>query len=164
MGVSQEVTKKFLDSPFFTPRHHTIIASDLAAMEGAKGIEAFITRALLASDEQTANFFQDMADTMHGYNEMVSPVTNISMVSGLIFARSQSGSVLMPFPIDNGVWTEINATIVNAAVTGYQSANPSDSKLELWVRGTVTPLARKNLEALGIKVVEQVEKTIMFMD
>jgi hypothetical protein len=164
MEVSQEVTKKFLDSPFFTPRHHTIIASDLAAMERAKGIEVFITRALLASDEQTANFFQDMADTMHGYNEIVSPITNISVVSGLIFARSQSGSVLMPFPIDNVIWTEKNATIVNAAVTGYKSANPSDSKLELWVRGTVTPLARKNLEALGIKVVEQVEKTIMFMD
>jgi hypothetical protein len=164
MGVSQEVTKKFLDSPFFTPRHQTIIVSDLAAMKEAKGIEAFITRALSASDEETANFFQDMADTMHGYNEKVSPITKISVVSGIIFATSQSGSVLMPFPIDNGVWTEKYATILNAAVTGYKGANPSDSKLELWVRGTVTPLARKNLEALGIKVVEQVEKTIMFMD
>jgi len=164
MGVSKEVTKKFLDHPSFTPRHDTIIVTDLAAMEGAKGAEAFITRATLANDEASANLFQDMAEMMRGYHETVSPITNISVVSGLVFAKSKSGTVLMPLAIDNAVWTEQAATIVNTAVAGYKSANPSDSKLELWVGGTVTPLARKNLEAMGIRVAEQVSKAVKFMD
>jgi len=163
MGVSKEITKKFLDHPSFTPRHETIIVTDLAAIEGAKGAEAFITRALLANDEVTANLFQDMAEMMLGYHQTVSPITDISVVSGLVFAQSKSGSVLMPLAIDNAVWTEKAATIVKTAVAGYKSANP-DAKLELWVGGTVTPLARKNLEAMGIRVAEQVAKSIKFMD
>jgi len=36
--------------------------------------------------------------------------------------------------------------------------------LNLWVTGTVSPLARKNLEVLGIKVTERVDQKIEFAD
>lgn len=163
MGVSKSVTDRFLANPSFTPRHKTIIVTHLAAMEGAKGIEAFVMRALLANNEETANLMQDMAQMLLGYHEKVSPVTDISVVSGLVFARAKSGSVLIPLPIDNAVWTEKASVIVRTAVAEYRRSQ-ADAKLELWARGTVTPLAGKNLATLGITVTEQLEKTLMFMD
>jgi len=35
---------------------------------------------------------------------------------------------------------------------------------DLWVTGTVSPLPRKNLEVLGIKVTERVDQKIEFAD
>jgi hypothetical protein len=44
------------------------------------------------------------------------------------------------------------------------SLPPRSAKFELWVTGTVSALARKQLEAKGIKVAEKVDGCIGMMD
>jgi hypothetical protein len=165
MGISKDVTKRFLDHPNFTPRQDTVIVTSLLALKGAKGREDFIRFVLAASDEESANFVMNIAETMKGYHETVSPVQEIKVVSGLVFARAQNSSVVIPFPVDHFFWTEqADEFVRNSIRTQKSSGKPWPTGLDLWVTGKVSPLARKNLEELGIKVTEKVDQKIEFVD
>jgi hypothetical protein len=44
------------------------------------------------------------------------------------------------------------------------AGNQTPARFELWVTGRVSPLARRQIEAQGIKVVENVDRRIDMMD
>jgi hypothetical protein len=163
MGVSEVLTKKFLDHPAFTPRHDTIIVSCLAALKGARGREEFIRYSLSAQEEETANFIQNMAQTISGYHAKVSPVTRVGVLDGVVLARAQNESVLIPLPLDHGVWTERAGRVLGNFAARYR-AKGLKGKLELWVTGTLSPMAREQLEGLDIQVAERVDQSLGFMD
>lgn len=165
IGISEELRKAFLDHPHYTPRHRTILVGCLSLLKGARGRDSFIQYALKADGEETANFFQNMAETMRGYNEKVSPVSEMDVVFGLVFAKAKNGSVLIPFPLDHGVWSKrADMVIRNALIRYKESKAGSRAKFELWVTGTLSPLAKRRLPTLGVKPVEDVDKRIEFMD
>jgi hypothetical protein len=164
MRIPQHLVDGFLDSAVFTPRHDTIITGSLESLRGARGRDAFIHFSLTANDEESANFFQNIAETMRGYHYEVSPVQEINIVSGLVIARAKNGSALLPFPLDHGVWTERADRILGNLVKSYNDSSGKKNTYELWVAGTVSPLARKNLEKLGFKVTENVDERIEIMD
>ncbi len=166
MGIPKDLAEKYLDHVAFTPRHDTIIVESLAIMKGARGQDAFINLALTAEDEESANFFQAMAETMRGYHETVSPIKKITVSGGLVFARAANGSVLMPFPLDHGVWSTRAESVISNALTDYKKAYGSgqNETFNLWVTGTLTPLAKTQMGMRGITVTENVDTRIEFMD
>lgn len=159
MGVDRGLAERFLSHSAFTPRHDTIIVACLEKLSGAKGREAFIKFALAADDEDSANFFQNMAEIMAAYNQTVSPIQEI-VVPGVLFARAANGTVLIPFPLDYGVWSTRAERVVKNSLAGYQAGKRGPAKFELWVTGTVSPLARQQLQAQGIKVVDHVDRRV----
>lgn len=165
IGIAEGLRKAFLDHPQYTPRHKTVIVGCLGMLEGAGGRDSFLRYSLQAEDEETANFFQNMAETMRGYKETVSPITGIDVVPALVFARAKNGSVLIPFPLDHGVWTQRADAVIRTAMTRYKDAKAgSPATFELWVTGTLSPLAKRSLQALGVKPVENVDERIEFVD
>jgi hypothetical protein len=166
MGVSSELAAKFLDHQAFTPRHDTIIVGCLASLTYARSRHIFVQLALTAEDEESANFFQNMAETLSGYNERVSRIKDLTVTYGLVFAKAENGSVVIPFPLDHGVWSERGEWVVKSAIGGYQKAmgTSTPGNLELWVTGTVTPLAKQQFAQLGMKVFEDIDQKIEFMD
>jgi hypothetical protein len=164
MGVSEELVKDFLENPSYTPRHTTVIVANLMKLEGAQGRDAFIKYSLSATDEESANFIQNIIETIRGYHETVSPIKEIMVTSNLVLAKSKEDTVLIPFPLDYGIWTEKSeAVITNLVNTNKKELGP-DVKFDLWVTGTVSPLTRKNLEELGVKVAEKVYERTDFVD
>ena len=163
MGVSKNLANKYLDHPSFTPRHDTIIAECLATLKDARGRDTFIKFALSAEDEESANFLQNMTETMGGYHETVSPITDIRVVAGMVFAKAKNGSALVPFPLDHGVWSKQPDRIFREVVSS-PSASGLKGNIALWVTGTVSSMARKQLGQLGIGVVENVDERIEFLD
>jgi hypothetical protein len=163
MGVSRDLAIKYLDHPAFTPRHDTIIAECLTMLENARGRDTFIKFVLSAEDEETANFFQNIAQTLRGYHETVSPVNNIMVVAGMVFAKANNGSALIPFPLDHGVWSKQPHRIFREVISS-PSASGLKGDISLWVTGTVSSMARKQLGQLGIGVVENVDERIEFID
>lgn len=162
MGVSEQLAEKFLDHSSFTPRHDTIIVSSLSKLKGAQGYDTFITFALSAKDEQSANFCQHMAETLTGYHAKVSLIKKITLAAGLVVAQDESGAALIPFPLDHGVWTKRAEKIINKLAADLKAAGYD--KRELWVAGTLSPLARKQMEQRGIRVTENVDKRLEFID
>ena len=106
MGVSSDLRAQFLDNPSYTPTSNTVIVSSLEALSGAGGRDAFIQQALSAVDEETANFYMNIAETMKGYQSKGSPIREISVYGPLVFAKAANGVVLIPLPLDHGIWTE----------------------------------------------------------
>ena len=163
MGVDRSLTERFLNHTQLSPRHKTVIVASLEKLSGARGREAFINFALQANDEDAANFMQNMAEILAAYQQTVSPIQEIT-APGIILARAAKGTVLIPFPLDYGVWTVRAERVVKNTLAGYKSSSRSPARFELWVTGAVSPLARKQLETQGIKVVEKVDKRIGMMD
>ena len=165
MGVRKDLAEQFLDHPSFTPRHDTVIVGSIEALSGANGRDAFIELCLSAGDEESANFFMQMAETLRGYHEKISPVKELTVLRPVVFARSVNNDVLVPFPLDYGFWTERADRLVPKLINDYRASSPrKPNKIEVWVTGRVTPLAKQQLNGLRVQVVEQVDNRIAFVD
>jgi len=163
MGVSEDLAKKFLDHPHFTPRHDTVITFNLENLRGTKGRDRFLKFALTAEDETGANYFQQMAETMRGYHDSVSPLTVINVVGGLVVAQTQGGNAFIPFPLDHGVWSAMASRVIGQVKQDYRSQG-FNGTFDMWLAGTVSPLAKSNLKRLGFRVSENVDERIVFVD
>jgi hypothetical protein len=108
----------------------------------------------------------NIAETMRGYHETVSPIQETKVTSGLVFARAKNGSVLIPFPVDHFFWTEQADEFVRNSIRTQKASGKQwpAGGVTLWVTGTVSPLARKNLEDLGIMATERVDQKIEFAE
>jgi hypothetical protein len=128
-------------------------------LEGAEGRDKFIEFAIIAQDEVEANFFMNMAQIMRGYNESVSPIKKITVIEPFVLAEAENGTVLIPFPLDHGVWTEKVDTLTTSTIESYKEQG-GKGKMDMWVTGTLSPTASKNLNAKGIKTTEKVGEKI----
>lgn len=163
MGISRDLAARLLDHPSYTPTHETIIVQSLEALSGTQRRDAFIQLALSADDEESANFFMNIAETLRGYQVSVAPILEISVYGPLVFAKAAKGVVLIPLPLDHGIWTERAAQRVPMAVAAHNAANPESKKYEAWVTGTVSKLAREEMAKLGVQVIEKVDKRIEYV-
>lgn len=164
MGISPELAKRYLDHPHFTPRHDTIIAEALNRLGGAQGRDLFLERALAAEDEVDANLFTNIAQILRGYHETVSPITSIQVVSGrLMVAQAKNGNAVVPLPIDYGMWTQAAERRADELKAKYQAPG-FNGKFDLWLIGTVSPVAKQRLTARGMTVTEEIYKRVEIID
>ncbi len=163
MGISKDLAQRFLDHPTFTPRHDTIIVAALANLKNPRGRDVFLQAILSAQDVVAADFFMNIAQTLQGYNETVSPIEDIAVVNGLTIARAKNGRALIPFAMDHGVWSERGSGVISHMKQTYETGG-FQGKYDFWVTGTVTPRARRELAAMGIEVTENVDEKIGFLD
>ncbi len=166
-GAPMDLITRFLNHPRYTPRHYTVIANSLGAMDGTRGSGSFIHAALRAHDEVSANFVMHVAEILRGYHQKVAPVQEIMVEPPFVFARAANGTVVIPLPLDYGMWTERASQLVPALLERYQNRNYNPSgveKFEMWVTGTLTPMAKQQLGKLGVNVVENVNTRIEFVD
>jgi hypothetical protein len=163
MGLDRSLMERFLNNNQLSPRHKTVIVASLEKLAGARGREAFLNFALQAHDEDSANFMQNMAEILAAYQQTVSPIREIA-APGIILARAANGTVFIPFPLDYGVWTVKAERVVKNTLAGQKKPGQPQPRIEFWVTGAVSPLARRQLEAQGVKVVEHVDRRIGMMD
>ena len=115
-----------------------------------------------AEDEESANFFQYAAETLRGYQAKVAPVQDISVFGPLVFAKASNGMVIVPLPLDYGIWTERASQRVPDAMRSYKAMNPYSKRYEFWMTGTASRMAKEESAKLGIQIVENVGNRIEF--
>ena len=163
MGISADVTKRYLDHKAFSPRHDTILVDALNRLNGARGREQFLTAALAAEDETDANFFTNLAQLLRGYHESVSPIVELHRVGRLTVAQAKSGTAFVPLPIDYLVWTEAADRRSQELKAKYR-ATGFKGKFDLWLTGTASARARMSLAGRGMTVVEEAGKRVEIID
>jgi hypothetical protein len=163
MGVSKALAKRFLDHKSFSPRHQTIITEALAGLGGAQGRDVFLEAALSAEDEVDASFYMASAQILRGYHQGVSPLVHVRQVAGLLMAQAQTGTVLIPFPLDHGVWRERTDRLSDEVKATY-TAPGFNGRFDFWVMGTLSPAAKQGLAQKGITVVEQINRRVEILD
>lgn len=162
-GVPDPLAERFLDHYWYSPRHETVIAAALLAIQGAAGREYFIERALAANSEETALFFQQMAEMMRGFHTTVAPIERIEIFFGIPLIHGRGGSIAALLPFDRVHWTARTGEVA-AYVARTHPKIVAAGKLVLWTPGTLTERARQGFAALGIGVRERTDAILPLLD
>ena len=154
MGISDDLAKRYLDQPVYTPTQNLLLVDSLSRLGAASGRDAYLNASLVAADEVEANFFVNMAQILRGYHETQGPITGITMVGALTVAQTKAGAAVIPFALDYGVWTA-NADKLSQNMKATYKAPGFNGNFELWVTGTLSPTGKHELQARGFTAVEQ---------
>jgi hypothetical protein len=160
LGVQEDVRKRLLDHPNFTPRHTTIMCKNLEGLAGVTGLDAFLNVATEAQDETQANLYTAMAQLLRGYHQTVSPLTAIVGLNRITVAQTKGGQGFLPLPVDRLLWTDR----VDRVSDQLKATNTGTGKVDLWLTGTVSPRARQELGSRGFTVTENVQNRIEILD
>jgi len=154
MGVSAEVTDLFISNRFFSPRHQTLLVAALEEMGRTEGRGHLVRFAVQTEDEDMALFRQRQAEMYAGYHRSVQPLERFVPLGKLVAAKTQGGALVFNVPLDHLAWTRDMASFMRW-VNQEISAAAGSAEKHVWVTGTVSALARTNLEAKGWNVHER---------
>ncbi|HWT98839.1 MAG TPA: hypothetical protein VN229_14530 [Terriglobales bacterium] len=152
--IADDLIERFLDKTVFTPRAQTIITASLADLgTEVAGRDTFLTQALSAEDEAEATFYVNAAQMLAGYHRQVSDMTRIVAVGRLVMATSRKGHAFVPAPVDRVFWTQ-QTWQVEGKMMSTAAKLGHDNKVDLWITGTASPMAKTESAKLGIAVTE----------
>jgi hypothetical protein len=153
MEVPESTRKAFLKNHDYSPQEATLLVGELDSMKNVAGREKFIAVAAQVTEESVALFMRLRAQMMAHYYAKVEKSVRIIEVNGTPLLQRKDGVVAALVPLDYVAWT--------AALWRKESAlSESAKKLpgikgkKLWIEGTVSPMARQNLQGKGWKVRE----------
>ena len=145
MGVTRAVAKLFLDHPKFSPTHKTEIVTSLAQI-GAYDREVFIQRAILADNESAAFFVMRWARMYQAYHYKIAPLSRFVRLGRMPIAQREDGTLIAVVPVDHLLWTSAIAAQHGQNMQNVRKISGVTAG-EIWLAGTISPTARKNLEA-----------------
>lgn len=163
MGIPENLSKSFLDHKGFTPSQKTLIVLNLEGLGAVAGRDAFLTLTLGAQDEAEANLYTAMIQMLRGYHETVSPLTQIAPLNRLAVAQTKAGAALVAAPVDQVTWTERTDRVTAQLKNGYRP-DGFNGRIELWLTGTSSSVARQELEQRGFAVTERAGTRVEVLD
>ena len=154
MGVAKPLSDEFIRHPWYSPRHETVIVEALSALDLTADRADFVRVAVTADSEEEARFYQRTAELLRVYSDRVSAIQRIVVIDGTPMGFTVDGTLLLPLPADHTVWNPAIAALTHA-MTQSPPAELTIERTELLVSGTVSPMARQQIEALGVAVKER---------
>lgn len=163
MGIKDDLAEKFLDHPYYSPRHQTIIVACLGTLSEAKRLDRFLTVALNALSEEEAFFYQQAAELLQAYNRDESPLVEITIFGRIPLGRTKERSVVFPAPIDYAVWTDKTESVVNRLVSAIRHRKRS-TRIEMRIAGSLSPRVRQELRGRRIVAKEHMQSEMQLAD
>lgn len=159
MGVSDSLSKVFLNNFSYDPSEQTLLVGELANMKGVKDRSMFIVAACNAQGETMAVFMRVMSQLMGLYNEKRGTVQRFVDADNLPLLQKKDGTVVAVLPLDYLAWTERFANKEKAVSEAIRKI-PRVKGKEMFVVGSVNPQAKRALEARGWKVEDRFAEAI----
>ena len=150
LGLSEELVELFIKNPIFTPAEQTVIVYSLERMTNTSNRDRFIKFAILTANADAAVFRTRQAHMFAQYNETI-PLVDFESAGNLVIAKTKSGTYIFCAPLDHLLWTEE----ISAFIDDLDSTT-QDAKKEVILTGTVSDLARKNLQDRKWSITENV--------
>lgn len=152
LGVAESDADAFLANPAYAPDRQTFFVQALGTLRGVSQPEALVRLATVAEDEDDAFLYQRIAQMTAGYSQAVERIVQLGVVRGLPVAATASNRLMVFFPADEAIWTEMmveRSAAINAIVDPLEPAGK-----ELWISGTASELFKRKLGELGWRVQE----------
>ena len=160
MGVHPEIADTFLNNSVYSPRYQTLLVNALEEMKGVGNRATFVRLAAGSVNKDIAFFRERQAEMYAGYNKAVAPIETFLALGEFAAARTTKNEIVFNVPLDHLVWTEPMAKLLTAADARVtQSTRPANK--QLWVTGTVSARAKKEIESRGWQVQEQSEERLL---
>ena len=161
MGVHPEIADAFLNNTIFSPREQTLFVHALGEMDGVADRGALVRLALPSQNPTVAFFHQRQAQMYAGYNKAVPQLASFISLGQFAVGRTASGALVFNFPADYVVWTEPMARFMTSANQLVNSSFPGLTDKQLWLAGTLSARARKEIESRGWQVHDRAETRLM---
>jgi hypothetical protein len=160
MGVNAEIADAFLNNTVFSPREQTLLVNALNEMNGVADRGAFIRLALPSQNSTVAFFRERQAQMYGGYHNSVAPLQNFISLGQFAAGQTINGALVFNFPADYVVWTEPMARWITGA---NQLVNnlPGVKERQLWLTGSLSPRARKEIESRGWQIHDRAEAQLL---
>jgi hypothetical protein len=156
MDVHPEIADAFLNNALFSPRQQTILVNALNEMKSVANRAAFVRLALVSSNPIVAYFRQRQAEMYEGFHRDVTPIESFVALGDFAAARTKAGALVFNVPLDYLAWTEPIARLLTGA-NQLVTELPGIKDKQLWLAGTLSARARKEIESRGWQVQEQTE-------
>ncbi len=147
IGLSDAEVATFSHNPAIPLSLQVSAAKDLEALGDIPGRRAAAVAIANVMTEYQARFLVTSVHMLDQWSQQKSPITRIQ-VPGVLVARDQNGTAILPAPVDYLSWTQ--------RIAGF-ATDPQLMALRnrvLWITGKMTPLARQQLAANGWSVRE----------
>jgi hypothetical protein len=154
MEVHPEIADAYLNNSAFSPRQQTLLVYALDEMKGVGNRAAFVRFATATPNGNIAFFRERQAEMYAGYHKAVAPISSFTSLGELAAARTGSALVFCA-PLDYLVWTEPMAKFITAGNKVIDESRAKEKQLS--VTGTLSAIARKEMESRGWKVQENSE-------
>jgi len=160
MDVHPEVADAFLNNSVYSPRYQTLLVNSLEEMKGVGNRATFVRLAAASPNSNIAFFRERQAEMYTGYHRAVAPVETFIALGEFAAVRTTKGAVVFNVPMDHLAWTEPMARLITAADQRVSQLTRTADK-EVWITGTISPRARKEIESRGWKVQENSEAKLL---
>lgn len=156
MDVVDPLAGSFLSSTTYSPQEKTLLVGALASMAGVKDRGVFVESAAIDYyDESVALFMRICAEMASQYCAKKGGVERFVNAGGIPVLLTKDRVVVGLFPLDHVAWT-VNFARQETQVSDAIEKMPDIKGKELWISGTVDPVARRALESKGWIVEERV--------
>jgi hypothetical protein len=159
MSVHPEVADTFINNTVYSPRYQTLLVNALDEMKGVGNRATFVRLGAATTDKDIAYFRARQAEMYAGYHKAVAPVETFIALGEFAAVRTTKNEVVFNVPLDHLVWTEPMAKLLTAADGRVTQLTRSVNK-QLWVTGTISARARKEIESRGWQVQERSEERL----
>ncbi|MCG3145507.1 MAG: hypothetical protein HONDAALG_03118 [Gammaproteobacteria bacterium] len=160
MGVNADIAELYIENAVFTPREQTLIVEALDRMPETENRGAYIRHAVLTDNADLAYFRPRQAGMYLGYHRSVEPLARFVSVGKVAVGQKKDGTIVFCAPLDHLYWTPGIGAFVELFEADLKSV-PDVKGKEIWLGGTLSEMARKELEARGWTVKESSEATLL---
>ncbi len=141
-GAGEEAVDVFINHPWLSPRHETVIVAALAGMDGAENRDAFLAQVVISESEQQSAFLMRQAEKMLGFHQNISPVRRLERTNRTVMMLTVDERAVIVLPTDHLIWS-LGASLI------ADQATPPGLGREVWLTGTVSDRARAEFEQRG---------------
>jgi hypothetical protein len=150
MGLPQGEIASFISNSAIPLSLQVSVVEDLKGLGDIPGRRAAAVALGNMMTEYQARFLATSLHMLNQWGQRKSPITGIQ-VPGVLIARDQNGTVIVPAPVDYVSWTP--------RIAGFVTT-PALLELHhrvLWIPAKMTPLARQQLQANGWSIHESAQ-------
>jgi len=150
LGVNRKLAKRLIRNRYYTPVDITVMVDALERMNGVGNLDVLVGRAATATGRDVAYFIRKRFEMIAAYQQQHHDLTAFVHFSAVPFplTRTAAGGLIGIFPFDIVSWTADTSRAVSGITGGARSGGIKGPKV-LYITGTATPLARKELKRLG---------------
>ena len=153
MSADSELVEALLVNRNYTPIDMAVLVAALDNMSGVEDRIIFLQRAAQIETRSLAYFMRRHAEMLKNHQSRGAGFARFVSLGGYPFNVARDGRILGVMPIDALAWTEAIAEVLRICATDAHKLSAT-GHVELRITGTATLRAKREIKALGWRLVE----------